>query len=380
MKHVIFIESSLTDKLDYYVDHLQLWSDDYIVVTFEGNPDSITENFTILIVNYPSTTFEYLQKLRSKGILIYVEFNKDKELIKKALAEVKSHITRPYKWARFAEDGEDSLKVTTKGDKRFTPFFMKVDGFTLENYYQLKIKGFEMFGYRSWKDCKGKAPILFEFCDNFTRESVMNDPEWLYLFTDNLNRTSGRNHIDSNSEYLKLYPNDKEWQCYPTMTQAVIRGLNNAYPISTMRDQHGTQLKFEELLEMDDVWNYEVTNVLKALESGKYKGLKCSSRIFGKGKYSRIGDIPELFNCLCKHLKRIGINNTLDKVRFIYDTNRDCYQAFSSLYYLYFQLNISMMYELACLGLTKTFTDVHAHTDNTQARAYAEFLNKVFNQ
>lgn len=380
MKHTILIESSLSDNFEHYKNHLQIWDDEYEIIKFDGDPLYQSIYFDILIVNYTSTTFEYLQELRNKGIMIYVEFNKDKNLIKKALDEVKYHITRPYKWARFAVEGEDSLEVTTKGDKRFTPFFMKVDGFTLENYYQLKIKGFEMFGYKSWKECKGKAPILFEFCDNFTRESVMNDQDWLYLFTDNLNRSSGKNKIDSTSKYIQLYANPEKNYYYPTMTQAVIRGLDNAFPITTMRDQHGTQLTLSEILLMDEVWNNEVNNILKELETGKYKGIKCSSRIFGKGKYSRIGDIPMLFDCLCKHLKKIGINNTLDKVRFIYDTNRDCYQAFCSLYYLYFQLNISMMYELACLGLTKTFTDVHAHTDNTQARAYAEFLNKVFNQ
>ena len=65
-----------------------------------------------------------------------------------------------------------------------------------------------------------------------TREYVLSNPDVLFLFTDNTNRTSGSNKIDPNSWYSKKYGNNL---CYPNITQAVIRGLDNAYPISTQR-------------------------------------------------------------------------------------------------------------------------------------------------
>ena len=53
-----------------------------------------------------------------------------------------------------------------------------------------------------------------------TREYVIANPDVLFLFTDNTNRTSGSNKIDPNSWYSKKYGDNL---CYPKITQAVIR-------------------------------------------------------------------------------------------------------------------------------------------------------------
>ena len=69
----------------------------------------------------------------------------------------------------------------------------------------------------------------------WTREDVENDPETLYIFTDNIDRDSGKTLINPNSRYAKKYGKNKH---YPTRTQAVIRGLDNAMPISTQHWYH----------------------------------------------------------------------------------------------------------------------------------------------
>lgn len=72
----------------------------------------------------------------------------------------------------------------------------------------------------------------------WTRESVQKDSRTLYVFTDNTDRDSGRGVIDRQSDYYKRYGNGRDDLHFPTMTAAVIRGLDNAMPVSTQRYYH----------------------------------------------------------------------------------------------------------------------------------------------
>jgi len=66
----------------------------------------------------------------------------------------------------------------------------------------------------------------------FTRNSVAKDANSLYIFTDNATRTSGSKKIDKDSWYAKKYGAGKK---YPAQTTAVIRGLDNAFPVTTVK-------------------------------------------------------------------------------------------------------------------------------------------------
>ena len=66
----------------------------------------------------------------------------------------------------------------------------------------------------------------------YVRAEVEKDTENMYIFTDNTDRNSGRNLISPDSWYSKKYG---EGHHYPTMTSALIRGLDNAFPITTQR-------------------------------------------------------------------------------------------------------------------------------------------------
>lgn len=66
----------------------------------------------------------------------------------------------------------------------------------------------------------------------FRRKDVDSDKENMYIFTDNTDRDSGSGKIDEDSWYSKKYGNGKH---FPSITSAVIRGLDNAYPITTQR-------------------------------------------------------------------------------------------------------------------------------------------------
>lgn len=109
----------------------------------------------------------------------------------------------------------------------------------------------------------------------WTRETVENDPKTLYIFTDNTDRTSGYTPIDKNSDYLKRYGNFTTKLCYPSGTSAVIRGLNNAFPISTQKTY--TPKNPEQGNWQDNDYdsfvktvNEEFNYIYKALATGKY--------------------------------------------------------------------------------------------------------------
>ena len=66
----------------------------------------------------------------------------------------------------------------------------------------------------------------------YTRKNVMEDKNSMYIFTDNTDRDSGKSLIPSTSWHSQKYGEGKH---YPSMTTALIRGLDNAYPITTQR-------------------------------------------------------------------------------------------------------------------------------------------------
>ena len=142
---------------------------------------------------------------------------------------------------------------------------------------------------------------------NFSRESVSQDSDYIYLFTDNAGRTSGGNLIPDNSRYSNIYGKGKK---YPTMTQAVIRGLNNAFPITTMVDDKRTQWTDNRFEEYKKIIDFEIGDVRAALNT--HKGVKFAAQMpFGQGKISNMKQsAPKIWNYLNQKLLEIGIDNS----------------------------------------------------------------------
>ena len=69
----------------------------------------------------------------------------------------------------------------------------------------------------------------------WSRDEAIANPNILYVFTDNTDRDSGKGVIPNDSWYSAKYGCGHH---FPTITSAVIRGLNNARPISTQRLYH----------------------------------------------------------------------------------------------------------------------------------------------
>lgn len=155
------------------------------------------------------------------------------------------------------------------------------------------------------------TPILVE---SFSRLSVSNNSDYLYIFTDNLNRSSGREEVSRRSQYFRNWHDDQYYLFHPSVTQACIRGLDNAFPITTMLDQYKHQLTMEHYDMMERVYDLEVKYILLELVNHNFKGIKLSSKQFGNGQFSRVIDSPELFKLLCKKLLALGIDNTTNPI------------------------------------------------------------------
>lgn len=124
------------------------------------------------------------------------------------------------------------------------------------------------------EDNNGSEQKVFYSTEYYTRDKVEKDSQSLYIFTDNTDRDSGSGIIDDNSWYSQRYGIGHH---YPTMTQAVIRGLDNARPISTQRWYHSgakgetgrwTDDAFDEFKSTIDA---EIEDIKEAWRSGKYK-------------------------------------------------------------------------------------------------------------
>ncbi len=95
-----------------------------------------------------------------------------------------------FAWARFDKNG---YELSSAGDKRFSALFARLpDGRTIEEAYQLDVKGYRRFG-NDWRIGKGKRPL--KPVDSWKEyralwfEWAVNNPE---LITDLRVRAAGK--------------------------------------------------------------------------------------------------------------------------------------------------------------------------------------------
>lgn len=111
---------------------------------------------------------------------------------------------------------------------------------------------------------------------DWSRTEVEQHPNYLYIFTDNTDRDSGSQPVDPNSKYARKYGQNKH---YPKVTQAVIRGLNNAMPLSTQHWYHGDKKGKTGVWTDADIEDFkktidsEIDDIIKEWDTGKYEKL-----------------------------------------------------------------------------------------------------------
>ena len=72
----------------------------------------------------------------------------------------------------------------------------------------------------------------------YDREEALSRPGDIFIFTDNTDRDSGTNVVSRDSTYYRQYGDGTHDLHYPNKTTAVLRGLENALPVSTQRYYH----------------------------------------------------------------------------------------------------------------------------------------------
>ena len=111
---------------------------------------------------------------------------------------------------------------------------------------------------------------------DWSRTEVEQHPNYLYIFTDNTDRDSGSQPVDPNSKYARKYGQNKH---YPKVTQAVIRGLDNAMPLSTQHWYHGDKKGKTGVWTDADIEDFkktidsEIDDIIKEWDTGKYEKL-----------------------------------------------------------------------------------------------------------
>ena len=148
---------------------------------------------------------------------------------------------------------------------------------------------------------------------NWSRQEAMNNPKILYVFTDNTDRDSGSGRIPADSWYSKKYG---EGHHFPTMTAAVVRGLENSRPISTQRWYHagakGNTGRWTDtdVEEFKKVIREELEEIVREFNTGKYDTIMFPD---GDGLFNTsISNItksrtPQLYQALGELLHEFGL-------------------------------------------------------------------------
>lgn len=162
----------------------------------------------------------------------------------------------------------------------------------------------------------------------WTRQEAEKDRRTLYVFTDNTDRDSGRNVVSRDGQYYRRFsPQGGPDLHYPTMTSAVVRGLDNALPVSTQRWYHegakGVSGRWTDAdaVEFEKVIAREFAFIENEWATGEYSRIMFPGEdgLFN-GKISAISQerTPKLFGILKEKVdalsERIGIKIDMPKV------------------------------------------------------------------
>lgn len=140
---------------------------------------------------------------------------------------------------------------------------------------------------------------------NWTRQEVNDNPDVLYVFGDNTNRTSGSNPISNDSKYARTYGLGK---MFPNATAAIIRGMDNAMPVSTQhwydpstgRTRDSGRWNDSDIDDFKKIIDAEFQAIKDEWDTGKYRKIYLPSTGLSNGKISQITEArtPVLFKYL----------------------------------------------------------------------------------
>ena len=161
---------------------------------------------------------------------------------------------------------------------------------------------------------------------NWTRQEVNDNPDVLYVFGDNTNRTSGSNLISNDSKYARTYGLGK---MFPNTTAAVIRGMDNAMPVSTQhwydpstgRTRNAGRWNDSDIEDFKKVIDAEFQAIKDEWDTGKYRKIYLPSTGLSNGKISQITEArtPVLFKYL--------YDKTADLAKYVSTEHKDTHNV-----------------------------------------------------
>lgn len=161
---------------------------------------------------------------------------------------------------------------------------------------------------------------------NWTRQEVNDNPDVLYIFGDNTNRTSGSNLISNDSKYARTYGLGK---MFPNTTAAVIRGMDNAMPVSTQhwydpstgRTRNAGRWNDSDIDDFKKVIDAEFQAIKDEWDTGKYRKIYLPSTGLSNGKISQITEArtPVLFKYL--------YDKTADLAKYVSTEHKDTHNV-----------------------------------------------------
>ena len=136
----------------------------------------------------------------------------------------------------------------------------------------------------------------------YHRPTVAANTNVMYIFTDNCDRTSGKGKISDDSEYSIRF--GKKGLHFPTMTSALLRGLTNAYPITTQKRYVSGAKSYEgnwndeDFEEFKKVIDDDFEHIKKACVEKGYTEIVFPSKGILNGAISRLtfSRTPKLYN------------------------------------------------------------------------------------
>lgn len=161
---------------------------------------------------------------------------------------------------------------------------------------------------------------------NWTRQEVNDNPDVLYVFGDNTNRTSGSNLISNDSKYARTYGLGK---MFPNTTAAIIRGMDNAMPVSTQhwydpttgRTRDAGRWNDSDIDDFKKVIDAEFQAIKDEWDTGKYRKIYLPSTGLSNGKISQITEArtPVLFKYL--------YDKTADLAKYVSTEHKDTHNV-----------------------------------------------------
>ncbi len=161
---------------------------------------------------------------------------------------------------------------------------------------------------------------------NWTRQEVNDNPDVLYVFGDNTNRTSGSNPISNDSKYARTYGLGK---MFPNATAAIIRGMDNAMPVSTQhwydpstgRIRDSGRWNDSDIDDFKKIIDAEFQAIKDEWDTGKYRKIYLPSTGLSNGKISQITEArtPVLFKYL--------YDKTVDLAKYVSTEHKDTHNV-----------------------------------------------------